>query len=133
MMEDVVVIGAGPTGLMLACELRLAGTRALVLERLSAPTGLSKALGLGGRAVDLLDHRGLLPRFRAHEPPEAGSSFAPLFHFGGVPIDVRRLDGEPPKFVFVLQAITERLLAERASELGVDLRRGHDVVGLREA
>src|SRR5262245_61531649 len=131
-MEDVVVIGAGPTGLMLACELRLAGTRALVLERLSAPTGLSKALGLSGRAVDLLDHRGLLPRFRACEPPNA-TAFRQLFHFGGIPIDVRRLEGEPPKFVFVLQAVTERLLAERAMELGVEIRRGQELAGLREA
>src|SRR5262249_47764497 len=77
------------------------------------PTGLSKALGLSGRAVDLLDHRGLLPRFRACEPPN-GTSFRQLFHFGGIPIDVRKLEGEPPKFVFVLQAVTERLLAERA-------------------
>lgn len=130
-MTDVVVVGAGPTGLMLACELRLAGTRVLVLERLPKPTGLSKALGLGGRAVDVLDHRGLLQRFRDHEPPNA-TSFAHLFHFGGLPIDVRRLDGEPPKFVFVLQAVVERLLAERASELGVEVRRDHDVVGLRE-
>src|ERR1035438_153046 len=60
---DVVIVGAGPTGLMLACELGLAGIRATVLENLPSPTGLSKALGLQARSMEMLDHRGLLERF----------------------------------------------------------------------
>jgi 2-polyprenyl-6-methoxyphenol hydroxylase-like FAD-dependent oxidoreductase len=107
------------------------GARPVVLERLSEPTGLSKALGLSGRAIDLLDHRGLLDRFQRSQQPET-MSIGGLFHFGGIPIDVRRLAGEPPKFLFVLQAGTERLLAERACELGVEMRRCHDVVGLEQ-
>ena len=116
---------------MLACELRLAGIRAKVLERLLKPTGLSKALGLSGRAVDLLEHRGLLERFQAHQPavtvPIAG-----LFHFGGIPIDVQRFKSSPPKFLFVLQAVTEQLLAERADELGVEIWRSHELTGLEQ-
>jgi 2-polyprenyl-6-methoxyphenol hydroxylase-like FAD-dependent oxidoreductase len=131
MAEDVIIVGAGPTGLMLACELRLAGIRARVLERLPKPTGLSKALGLSGRAVDLLEHRGLLERFKAHEPA-AAVPIAGLFHFGGIPIDVPRLKGSPPKFLFVLQAVTERLLAERADELGVEICRGHELIDLEQ-
>ena len=53
MDADVVIAGAGPTGLMLACELQLAEVRPVVLERLAEPTGLPKALGLVGRSVDL--------------------------------------------------------------------------------
>ena len=130
-MEDVVIVGAGPTGLMLACELRLAGTRARVLEQLPKPTGLSKALALTGRAVDLLDCRGLLERFQAHQPVET-MSIAGLFHFGGIPIDVQRLKPIPPKFLFVLQAVTEQLLAERADELGVEICRGRELTGLEQ-
>ncbi|HEX9297253.1 MAG TPA: FAD-dependent monooxygenase [Polyangiaceae bacterium] len=130
MIEDVVIIGGGPTGLMLACELHLAGARAVVLERLSEPTGLSKALGLSGRGVDLLDHRGLIERFRRGQASAA--SIAGFIHFGGIPIDVRRLKGEPPKFLFVLQAVTESLLAERANELGVEIHRGQELIGLEQ-
>ena len=60
MDADALIVGAGPVGLMLACELRLAGVRPIVLERLAQPTGLSKALGIVGRSVDTLDCRGLL-------------------------------------------------------------------------
>jgi len=100
-----------------------------VLERLPKPTGLSKALALGGRAVDLLEHRGLLERFETHQPQHA-VSISGLFHFGGIPIDVQRLNGSPPRFLFVPQAVTERLLAERADELGVEVCRSHELVGL---
>ncbi len=130
MTEDAIIVGGGPTGLMLACELRLAGVRAIVLEQLAEPTGLSKALGLSGRAVDLLDHRGLLERFE--QAQAAKGTISGLFHFAGIPIDVTRLQGEPPKFLFVLQAVTERLLAERAGELDVELRRGHELVSLAQ-
>src|SRR5262249_7326837 len=100
-------------------------------EQLPKPTGLSKALALAGRAVDLLDHRGLLERFQAHQPVET-MSIAGLFHFCGIPIDLQRLKGNPPKVLFVLQAGPERLLAERADELGVEVCRGHQVVGLEQ-
>jgi hypothetical protein len=51
---DVIVVGAGPVGLMLGCELRLAGVNAIVFEQLEEPTGFSKALGIQGRGVDIL-------------------------------------------------------------------------------
>jgi 2-polyprenyl-6-methoxyphenol hydroxylase-like FAD-dependent oxidoreductase len=68
MTLDVVVAGAGPVGLMLACELRLAGVRPVVLERLPEPSGLPKANGLVGQIVQMLDYRGLLERFSADAP-----------------------------------------------------------------
>ena len=71
---DVVVVGGGPAGLLLASELRLGGAEPVVLERLPAPTGLSKALVLVGRVVQALDYRGLLERFDAGSVPVAAYS-----------------------------------------------------------
>ncbi|MFD6455210.1 FAD-dependent monooxygenase, partial [Nocardia sp. NPDC060220] len=62
MTVDVVISGAGPNGLMLACELSLAGIRPIVLERLPEPSEEPKANGLLGQVVQLVDRRGLYER-----------------------------------------------------------------------
>jgi 2-polyprenyl-6-methoxyphenol hydroxylase-like FAD-dependent oxidoreductase len=132
---DVVIAGGGPAGLMLASELRLGGADTVVLERLPAPTGLSKALGLLGRAVQTLDYRGLLERFdEGFVPVAAYSRFA---HLGGIPLDVSRLiDAAPPGHfpppVAARQAQVEQVLEGRAREVGADIRRGHELVGLSQ-
>jgi 2-polyprenyl-6-methoxyphenol hydroxylase-like FAD-dependent oxidoreductase len=125
----VVVAGAGPTGLMLACELALAGLPPLVLERLARPTGLSKALALNGRAVDMLDLRGMVDRFSLASGQPSLVSFA---HFGGIPLELGRLSGERPRTLFVKQARVEQLLEDRARELGAEIRRGHALTDLRQ-
>ncbi len=76
-MIDVLVVGGGPTGLMLACELRLHGVGVVLLERLAAPTGESRGQGLHARSVEVMDQRGLLERFRAvSEEFRVGGLFA---------------------------------------------------------
>jgi hypothetical protein len=62
-MIDVIVAGGGPTGVMLASELRLHGVHALVLEKETEPTRYVRALGLHARSVEVMDQRGLLERF----------------------------------------------------------------------
>jgi 2-polyprenyl-6-methoxyphenol hydroxylase-like FAD-dependent oxidoreductase len=132
---DVVIAGGGPAGLMLASELRLGGAGTVVLERLPTPTGLSKALGLLGRAVQTLDYRGLLERLGAGlVPVGAYSRFA---HLGGIPLDVSRLvesapPGHFPPPVPARQAQVEQVLEERARELGAEIRRAHELVGLSQ-
>ncbi|MGW2788103.1 FAD-dependent monooxygenase, partial [Streptomyces populi] len=64
-MIDVIVAGGGPTGLMLAGELRLHGVHALVLEKDAEPTRIVRSLGLHARSVEVMDQRGLLERFLA--------------------------------------------------------------------
>lgn len=123
---DVVVVGAGPAGLMLAGELRLAGVRALVLERYPEQRKTPKAGGLGGQVLDLLRYRGILDRLAAACGPEP----APRFPFGGVHLDLTGLADPPMRSLPLGQAELERVLEDRAGELGAEIRRGHEVVGL---
>ena len=126
-MEDVVIAGAGPTGLMLACELRLAGLDVLVLERLAEPTGDSRAGGLHPRSLEVLDQRGMLEPFLAEGRPLPGARFA------GLPLDLSVLPTPYPFLLVILQRRIERLLEARARELGVRIRRGAEVTGLGPA
>ncbi|MFG3100158.1 monooxygenase [Streptomyces sp. NPDC048182] len=128
MATDVIVVGAGPTGLMLACELALAGVRPLVVERRPEPQRDSRALTLHPRSVELLDMRGLAPRFLA-----AGTT-VPGWHFAGLRtrLDFAALDSRHAYTLFIAQARTEALLAERAGELGVEILRGHETVDVRQ-
>lgn len=128
-MDDIVIVGAGPVGLMLACELALSGIRPIVLEKRSEPSELPKANGLGGQIVELLDHRGLLERF-SEGSPFAGR--APGFPFGSVPLRFDGLDDIPLRLLLIQQPRIERLLAERAVELGAGIRRGCEVVSLAQ-
>ncbi|WP_454195187.1 FAD-dependent monooxygenase [Nocardia sp. Marseille-Q1738] len=129
MDTDVIIVGAGPTGLMLAGELRLAGVRPLVLERYPQPRDTPKASGLGGAILHLLRYRGLLDRFEA---ASSNPNVAPRFPFGNMYLDFTHLADPPMRALPLPQLEIERLLDERARELGADIRRGHEVVGVSQ-
>ncbi|WP_345771571.1 rifampin monooxygenase [Geodermatophilus sabuli] len=121
----MVIAGGGPTGCMLAGELRLHGVRTLVVERDAEPTRDVRALGLHVRSIEIMDQRGLLDRFLA-----LGRRY-PLGGFAGIskpPPDP--LDTAHPYVLGIPQTATDRLLAERATELGAEIRRGCALVGL---
>jgi 2-polyprenyl-6-methoxyphenol hydroxylase-like FAD-dependent oxidoreductase len=127
-MFDVIVVGCGPTGVMLAGELRLHGVRALVLEKETEPTGYVRSLGLHVRSVEVMDQRGLLERFLA-----LGQQFAVGGFFAGITKSwPERLDTAHPYVLGIPQTVTERLLTEHATELGVEIRRGCELVGLSQ-
>lgn len=126
---DVIVVGAGPTGLLLGAELALGGVRVQILERRATAQRDSRALTLHPRSIELMDQRGLVERFLAHGRRVPGWHFAGL----GTRLDFSALDTRHGYTLFLAQARTEQLLAERASELDVPVRRGYEVVGLRRS
>ncbi|MFE0023982.1 FAD-dependent monooxygenase [Amycolatopsis sp. NPDC059021] len=147
-MHDVVIVGAGPVGLFLACELGLAGTSVLVLEREPEPHSPWRAdpLGLRGlfaTSVQAFYRRGMLePLLTASgvrdDPgtdPDADEPSPPrgVGHFGGMVLDPAKVDltallfrlpsPAPESMMTNLEAV-EAVLSERAVKLGVEIRRG---------
>ena len=118
MDADVVIVGAGPAGLMLAGELCLAGVRPLVLERQPRLRETPKASGFNGQIVRLLRYRGLLDRVEAASAAPVGA--APAVPFGGVHLDFSHVADSPIPAVPLPQPRLERLLDERARELGAE-------------
>ena len=127
-MFDVIIVGAGPTGLALAGELRLHGLRVVVLERDTEPTKVVRSLGIHARTIELLDQRGILDRFLA-----AGTKHPVGGYFAGIqkPAGVR-LDTAHNYVLSIHQPVTDRLLEEWAIEVGADVRRGVEVRGLTD-
>ncbi|MFE0690959.1 FAD-dependent monooxygenase, partial [Streptomyces xiamenensis] len=120
MKSGVIIVGAGPVGLMLAGELRLGGAEVTVYDRLTAPTGESRALGFNRRAAESLDQRGLLSRL-------GEIRWGPMGHFGGVRFDLGMLDEDHSGVLGLSQARTEAALEGWVTGLGVPVRRGYAV------
>ncbi|GAA4424472.1 rifampin monooxygenase [Actinokineospora soli] len=127
-MIDAIVVGAGPTGMMLAAELRLHDVDVLVLERDAEPSPVVRSLGLHARSVEIMDQRGVLDRFLAN-----GKQYPLRGFFAAIdkPAPVR-LDTAHAYTLGIPQPTTDRLLTERAVELGADIRRGVELVGLTQ-
>ncbi len=130
MDADVIIVGAGPTGLMLACELCRAGLRPLVLERQPQIRDIPKAGGLSGQILELLRYRGELERFEAASTAPRPASGR--FPWGGMHVDFTQLADPPMEALPLPQPQLERVLDDFARELGAEVRRGHEVTGLSQ-
>ncbi|WP_227979387.1 FAD-dependent monooxygenase [Nocardia spumae] len=122
---EVVIAGGGPTGLMLAIELRLAGIEVEVLDALPARTGESRAGGIHARSMELLDQRGLLDDLLARgRRIQAG-------HFGGLALNFADFETRYPFTLAVLQSTIERELDAAATASGAPVRWDSPVTGFR--
>jgi 2-polyprenyl-6-methoxyphenol hydroxylase-like FAD-dependent oxidoreductase len=125
--SDVIVVGAGPVGLMVAGELAGAGIRCTIVERRAEESNLTRAFAVHARTLELLDARGV-----ADELVGRGQRVSGIQVFGRVGLDLSRLPTRFPFLLVVPQFATEQVLAERARALGVHAVRGAEVTGLRQ-
>lgn len=126
--HPVIVVGAGPTGLLLAGDLAAAGVRvALVERRPHEISNLSRAFGVHARTLEQLDARGLADRLLA-----TGSTITELRLFRRLSLDLGTLPSRFPFLLITPQYEVERLLERRARELGVEFLFESEVVGLRQ-
>ncbi|WP_237105001.1 FAD-dependent monooxygenase [Nonomuraea sp. MG754425] len=124
---DVLVVGAGPTGLLLAGDLAGSGTGVTVVERRERASGLSRAFGLHARTLEQLDARDLADDLLA-----IGTRVRTLRPLGRISIDFSRLRTRFPFLLITPQYEVERVLFGRAEEAGATLLRGVQATGIRQ-
>ena len=131
MMAEVLIVGAGPTGLTLACELAWRGVGVRVIDRRPEPSRYSKAIGVFPRTLELLENHGA-----ADEMVREGVRVRGInLHSGSrrlVRIDTGRIDSRYGYVLTIEQSVTERILLKRLADLGVEVERGVELVGLRQ-
>ena len=126
-MYDVAIVGSGPTGLMLAGELALAGVDVAILERRSTPDLVgSRARGFHSRTIEILDQRGIVDRFLAE------GRTAQALSFGNTSLNGGGLPSRHPYTLALGQSHIERILLGWVEELGVPVRRGLEVTGFAQ-
>ncbi len=123
----VVIAGGGPTGLMLAGELALAGTDVAIVERrASQELDGSRSGGLHSRTIEVLDQRGIADRFLAEGQAMQVQAFA------GIPLDIGDFPTRHNYGLALWQSQFERILAAWVSELGVPIAREREVTGFAQ-
>lgn len=123
-MVDVIIAGGGPTGMMLAGELALAGIDVAIAERRPTPElAGSRAGGFHSRTIEILDQRGIADRFLAEGKPVQAA------FFGTTKLDVSDFPSRHPYTLGLWQNHIERILAGWIGELGVPVHRGREVTG----
>lgn len=126
-MTEVTIVGGGPTGLMLAGELALAGVDVEVLERRTTTDLVgTRARGFHSRTIEIFDQRGIADRFLAEGRTAQALSFA------GTSLDVTGFRSRHPYTLALGQSQVERILLGWVEELGVPIRRGLEVTGFAQ-
>jgi 2-polyprenyl-6-methoxyphenol hydroxylase-like FAD-dependent oxidoreductase len=124
---DVVIVGAGPAGLLLAGDLAAGGVDTIVLERRDTESNVTRAFALHARSLELLDARGL-----ADELITTGRQARSIFLFDRFDIDLSQLPSRFPYVLITPQYHTERVLQRRAVAAGARILRGSKVTAVRQ-
>jgi len=124
--QTVVVVGAGPVGLMLGYELGLLGVETVVVERLPEPRHDSPGVAINSGVVELFSQRRVMDLLE-----DDGFGF-PQAHFAYLPLDPTKLTDPHPFTFTMVQQTLERRVGDAAAKLGVRIRRGEEVVGLTQ-
>jgi 3-(3-hydroxy-phenyl)propionate hydroxylase len=126
--HEVVISGGGPTGLMLAAELALAGVDVAIVERRSSQDLVgARAGGLHVRTIEVFDQRGIADRFLA-----VGQKHPMAITFRKTRLDLTDLPSRHNYFLSLWQQQTERILAKWVEELGVRIYRGSELKGFEQ-
>ncbi|WP_329051145.1 FAD-dependent oxidoreductase [Amycolatopsis sp. NBC_01488] len=124
---DVVVVGGGPTGCMLAGELALAGRSVVVVEKHAEASPLSRAFGTHARTLEVLDTRGL-----ADELVATGTKAGSLSLWKSAGLDLTQLPSRFPFLLVTPQRNVDALLEKYARDHGAQIVRGAGVTGLEQ-
>jgi 3-(3-hydroxy-phenyl)propionate hydroxylase len=123
----VMIAGGGPTGLMLAGELALAGVDVAIVERRASQDLIgSRAGGLHSRTIEVLDQRGIADRFLSQ------GQVAQVAGFAWIRLDISDFPTRYPYGLALVQNHIERILAGWVGELGVPIYRGREVTGFAQ-
>ncbi|MCT7660006.1 FAD-dependent monooxygenase [Mycobacterium deserti] len=123
----VVIVGGGPTGLMLGGELALAGVDVAIVERRASQDLIgARALGFHSRTIEVLDQRGIAGRFLSQ------GYTAQVAAFAGTPLDISDFPTRHPYTLALPQKHIERLLADWIGELRVPIYRGREATGIAQ-
>jgi 2-polyprenyl-6-methoxyphenol hydroxylase-like FAD-dependent oxidoreductase len=152
LIHDVIISGAGPVGLFLACELALAKCSVLILEKTENPHSPLKQFpfgvrGLSAPSIEALYRRGLLQELELHKRLKSPHAIAAqaqrrqVGHFAGIPFYEDNIDttqwkyrlpsSTPPSLMSEMKEI-ETVLARRAAALGVEIKRGHAITNVHQ-
>lgn len=129
---SVLIVGAGPVGLMMACELGRHGVPVRIIDKKKERTQSSNATWIQSRTLELFDMVGIADRFlKVGYPCEAINFYSHCKHLVNIPL--KDLESPYPFILMLPQSETERLLEARLTELNITVERTSELIDIKQA